>query len=386
MERIEAEHPRPRHFLLHLSDPHLLGGPDPLHGVVDSEALLMQLFDEVQASGARPEAVIFTGDLADQGEPEAYAKLRAIVEPACEDLGAKVIWAMGNHDNRANFRTGLLDQAGNDAPVDHSYFVNGLRVITLDTSVPGLPPRRGEPRPAGLARRASWPPRPRTAPSWPCTTRRCRRVLDLAVLVELRDQAAPGRRRLRNSDVRAILAGHLHYSTTATFAGIPVSVASATCYTQDLNVPVGGTRGRDGGAGVQPGARLRAHGRALRGAAGRAPRRWASTSPRRKPQRRLAAAGIRIPEKAKRRGPATDVGSAARVHRHLSWQVAAATLAAAGSWLVPVRYFSQGALIGKYFSRKSVTSSARSSAGTSGKLPSLRQKKSMFRLASSLGR
>jgi 3',5'-cyclic-AMP phosphodiesterase len=70
-------------------------------------------------------------------------------------------------------------------------------------------------------------------------------VLDLSVLVELRDQ-----RRLadvvRGSDVRSILAGHLHYSTTATFAGVPVSVASATCYTQDLNVPVGGTRGRDG--------------------------------------------------------------------------------------------------------------------------------------------
>ena len=80
MERIEAEHPRPRHFLLHLSDPHLLGGPQPLHGVVDSEALLRQLFEEVHASGARPEAVIFTGDLADLGEPEAYAKLRAIVE------------------------------------------------------------------------------------------------------------------------------------------------------------------------------------------------------------------------------------------------------------------------------------------------------------------
>ena len=27
---------------------------------------------------------------------------------------------------------------------------------------------------------------------------------------------------------------------------MPVSVASASCYTQDLNVPVGGTRGRDG--------------------------------------------------------------------------------------------------------------------------------------------
>jgi len=30
------------------------------------------------------------------------------------------------------------------------------------------------------------------------------------------------------------------------FAGIPVSVASATCYTQDLTEYQGGTRGRDG--------------------------------------------------------------------------------------------------------------------------------------------
>ena len=106
MGLMEAEHPRPRHFLLHLSDPHLLGGSrTAAAGKVDSDALLQQLFDEVRASGARPEAVIFTGDLADRGEPEAYAKLRAIVEPACKALGAKVIWAMGNHDNHANFRT-----------------------------------------------------------------------------------------------------------------------------------------------------------------------------------------------------------------------------------------------------------------------------------------
>ena len=70
-------------------------------------------------------------------------------------------------------------------------------------------------------------------------------VLDLAALVELRDQAGLAEV-LEGSDVRSILAGHLHYSSTATFAGVPVSVASATCYTQDLNVPVGGTRGRDG--------------------------------------------------------------------------------------------------------------------------------------------
>lgn len=244
MELIEAEYPRPGHVLLHLSDSHLLGGSEPLYGAVDSEAHLRQLFSEVHASKVRPDAVIFTGDLADQGEPGAYAKLRSIVEPACREMGARVIWAMGNHDDRANFRAGLFDQSDNDDPVDHSYFVNGLRIITLDTSVPGF--HHGElsgsqldwlrselatPAPDGTILALHHPPVPS--------------VLDLSILVELRGQAALADV-VRNSDIRTILGGHLHYSTTAMFAGVPVSVASASCYTQDLNVPQGGTRGRDG--------------------------------------------------------------------------------------------------------------------------------------------
>ena len=310
MELIEAEHPRPRHFLLHLSDPHLLGGPERLHGVVDSDSMLQQLFDEVRASGARPEAVVFTGDLADRGEPEAYAKLRAIVEPACRAMGAKVIWAMGNHDNRANFRTGLLDQPADDAPVDHSYFINGLRIITLDTSVPGfhhgeLSPAQLEwlaaeletPAPDGTILALHHPPVPS--------------VLDLAVLVELRGQAALAGV-LRNSDVRTILGGHLHYSTTATFAGIPVSVASATCYTQDLNVRVGGTRGRDGGQAfnlVHVYEHTIVHSVVLLGDS--PPVGELVTAD--EAQRRLSAAGITIPRQAKLEDPARIPG-----HRRLT--------------------------------------------------------------------
>ncbi|MDR7084581.1 3',5'-cyclic AMP phosphodiesterase CpdA [Arthrobacter ginsengisoli] len=301
MELMEAEHPRPRHFLLHLSDPHLLGGSAPLHGVVDCDALLQQLFDEVRASGARPEAVIFTGDLADQGEPEAYAKLRAIVDPACKAMGAKVIWAMGNHDNRAHFRTGLLDLPADDDPVDHSYYINGLRIITLDTSVPGyhhgevspeqlewLEAELSTPAPDGTILALHHPPVPS--------------VLDLAVLVELRDQAALAGV-LRNSDVRTILGGHLHYSTTATFAGIPVSVASATCYTQDLNVPVGGTRGRDGGQAfnlVHVYEHTIVHSVVL---LGDTPAVGELVSAE-ETQRRISAAGIRIPSRARPEDPA----------------------------------------------------------------------------------
>jgi 3',5'-cyclic-AMP phosphodiesterase len=74
-------------------------------------------------------------------------------------------------------------------------------------------------------------------------------LLDLAVKVELQDQQQLAAV-LAGSEVRTVLAGHLHYSTTAMFAGIPVSVASATCYTQDLVVQSGAMRSRDGAQAV----------------------------------------------------------------------------------------------------------------------------------------
>jgi 3',5'-cyclic AMP phosphodiesterase CpdA len=213
---------------------------------------------------------------------------------------------MGNHDDRANFRAGLLDQAGNDDPVDQSYFINGLRIITLDTSVPGF--HHGELSPAQL----EWLAAELSTPAPDGTVLALHHppvpsVLDLAVLVELRGQSALAGV-LRNSDVRTILGGHLHYSTTATFAGIPVSVASATCYTQDLSVPVGGSRGRDSGQAfnlvhvyehtivhsvVQVGDTLPSVGEFVTAEETR---------------RRIAAAGIRIPRQARLEDPAKTPG------------------------------------------------------------------------------
>lgn len=295
MDLRTAEHPRPHHFILHMSDTHLMGGPELLYGAVDSEARLRQVFAELEASGSRPQAIVFTGDLADRGEPEAYTKLRAIVEPAARNLGAQVIWAMGNHDDRAAFRSELLREPAAATPVDRSYDVEGLRIITLDSTVPGhhygeisheqlvwLANELLTPAPYGTILALHHPP-------VPC-------VQDLAVLVELRDQNRLADV-LRGTDVRAILAGHLHYSTSALFAGIPVSVASATCYTQDLAYDDGGTRGRDGAQAynlvhvyedtvvhsVVPIGSYSAVG---------------ETVPREETRRRLEAAGVRIAEAA----------------------------------------------------------------------------------------
>jgi Icc protein len=234
-------------FLLHLSDTHFVGGNRLLYGEVDVRARLGQLLDESFRSGARPEAVIITGDLADAGEAEAYRDVRDALREF-ERRGARLIWLMGNHDDPRHFRYEIFDDHEGRAPLYGSHFVGGLRIIALDTSVRGF--HHGEVGTAQLEwlsselkRKASegtilamhHPP--------------IRLVQPLARTTELRDMDALADV-VRGSDVRLILAGHLHTSSHGLFAGIPVSVASATSYSQDTNVLVGGSRGRDGAQSV----------------------------------------------------------------------------------------------------------------------------------------
>jgi 3',5'-cyclic AMP phosphodiesterase CpdA len=242
----KAEYPAAERVLLHLSDTHLRAPGPQLFNLVDGRRHLAQALRTIEESGIRPDGIVFTGDLVDLGEHDAYAALREMVDPFAERLGAPVFWVMGNHDDRAAFRASLVDDGAADrqAPIDRVDELDGLRLITLDTSVPGahhgelrqeqldwLATELATPAPLGTILAMHHPPVPS--------------VLPLAASVELRDQ-----RRLaavvKGTDVRGIIAGHLHYSTFATFAGIPVSVASSTCYAQDLTVPVGGSRPQDG--------------------------------------------------------------------------------------------------------------------------------------------
>ncbi|MCW3491847.1 phosphodiesterase [Microbacterium sp. SSM24] len=241
---LSAEYPNPERILLHISDTHLRAHGSRLFDLVDASERLARALAAIEASGIRPDAVVFTGDLADLGEPGAYAELRALVDPFAARIGARVFWVMGNHDDRDGFRRALLDEPGGTAPVDAVAELDGLRVVTVDSTVPGhhhgeltdaqlawLSDVLATPAPLGTIVAMHHPPVPS--------------VLPLAASVELRGQGRLAAV-LRGTDVRAIIAGHLHYSTFATFAGIPVSVASSTCYAQDLTVPTGGTRPQDG--------------------------------------------------------------------------------------------------------------------------------------------
>jgi len=235
-----GQHRPPTHLVAHFSDPHLLAGGRPQFGLVDSTGHLVAALEQLERSDIRPDAIVFTGDLADLGEEDAYVRLRDIVTPVVERIGARLIWCMGNHDERAPYARVLFgaEPTGGDAgvpPQDRVYDVRGLRIVALDSSVPGY--HHGEldaaqldwlrdvlatPAEHGTLIALHHPPIP--SPLDP-----------LMGVIELQDQAAFAAA-IRGSDVRGVLGGHLHYSTHSTFAGVPVSVASATCYTMALGL------------------------------------------------------------------------------------------------------------------------------------------------------
>jgi 3',5'-cyclic AMP phosphodiesterase CpdA len=227
-----GQYPPAGHVLAHISDTHLLGEGRALYGKVPVEQRLASLLARLEACPIVPDALVFTGDLTDLGEADAYRRLRAVVDPVATRLGAEVVWVMGNHDERAAYASLLFDEGETDAPQDRVHDVRGLRVISLDTTVPGY--HHGEITSSQL----EWLTRVLSTPARhgsilamhhpPVPT-----PLEVMAVLELHDQPALAEV-LRGSDVRLILGGHLHYSTHSLFAGIPVSVAAATCYTLDL--------------------------------------------------------------------------------------------------------------------------------------------------------
>jgi Icc protein len=201
-----GQHPHPGHVIAHLSDPHLLTRLQ--YGAIDTEAHLERALERLGRITPRPQALVFTGDLADLGEPKAYARLREIVEPAAAAWGAQVIWTMGNHDDRAAYSLGLFDSLSSE-PQDRVYDVAGLRVIALDSTVPGwhhgelsgsqlewLAAELATPAEHGTILALHHPPIP--VP-----------LVPIAAVIELLDQERLAEV-VRGSDVRAIVGGHFH--------------------------------------------------------------------------------------------------------------------------------------------------------------------------------
>jgi 3',5'-cyclic AMP phosphodiesterase CpdA len=119
-------------LIAQVTDIHLGFQPD------DPAELNRKRFDEVIAAllalTPRPDLLLATGDLTEHGSPSSYATLKSVVD--C--LPFPVLFAIGNHDDRGNFRAAFPDvPALPSGHVQYAVAHGPLRFVVLDTLAEG---------------------------------------------------------------------------------------------------------------------------------------------------------------------------------------------------------------------------------------------------------
>lgn len=234
------------HRILHLSDTHMTATGFDADGVDAAASLRRILTDARHLDGL--DLVMVSGDIADDGSTAGYAVTREIVGDFAARRGIPHVYTTGNHDDRGNFAqvlgTGHLAAGGTGtgrgwaggterAAVSD---VNGLRVITLDSLIPGsthgvisaaqlrwLGGVLAESAPAGSVIAFHHPP-VQVPTSVFVATGGLRNADELVGVVS-------------GSDVQAILCGHYHVQLAGHLGGVPVWVTPGVVTRLDLTAP-----------------------------------------------------------------------------------------------------------------------------------------------------
>ena len=221
--------PGARPFLLvQLSDPHIGADwvdADPVAGLAAAVASVRSLLPE-------PDAVLISGDLADHAAAAEDEQLRQLMAP----LDAPLYVLAGNHDDRRALHRHFGVPGADGEPVQYAVDLGALRLVVLDSTRPGEDPGALD------AERLAWldatltaapealtlvamhhPPLRTGSPAW-----------DEIGLPD-DDRLALGTVLDRHSQVRRLVAGHVHRGITAELAGRPVLSVPSTYVQGRLN-------------------------------------------------------------------------------------------------------------------------------------------------------
>ncbi|WP_330342649.1 metallophosphoesterase family protein [Streptomyces sp. NBC_00557] len=233
--------------ILHLSDTHLdrSGGPD--EDGADGTAALVRLLGELGQLDDL-DAVVVTGDVADDGSHEAYTRAHDLLSGYASRRGANVFYTTGNHDERTAFADVLgsghvqpeVVYEGAAGERAAATTVHGWRLITLDTLVPGkgygrldagqlnwLRELLASPAPLGTVLAFHHPPVALDVD--------VQRALGLHNSAELAEA-------IRGTDVQLILCGHFHLQILARLEQATVWVTPGVVSRIDLTARPGTER------------------------------------------------------------------------------------------------------------------------------------------------
>lgn len=219
-----------------MSDLHVVPEGE-LSMTLDTGARLEQAVDAVIARYRDADFCILAGDLTDLGQPSAYERLKIIIAR----LPIPVHITLGNHDHRPSFLSVFGDHfVAETGKVDKVIDLKGYRIIVLDSSEPG--------RVDGVleATQIAW------------LRARLAEAMDRPVVVILHHNAnalhieSDDIRILEpdafiaalksHPDIRQVIAGHVHLTSTATFRGLPFTTLSGGHYSctvdQEPRIPM----------------------------------------------------------------------------------------------------------------------------------------------------
>jgi 3',5'-cyclic AMP phosphodiesterase CpdA len=214
-----------------LSDLHL-GPPGAAVNGLDPAARLAAAVHAINRDHTNADFVLLAGDLADLGERAAYEVLR----DQLAGLSMPCHITLGNHDDPEAFLSvfgaDLLDPA---ARVSKVIDQGGYRVILLDTTTPGT---HGG---ALCAARKDW------------LASKLDEALDRPVIVvmhhhanvlslpvddiPLADGAGFARLLKRHPDVRMVISGHVHLTTSGVWHGVPMTTLGGSHYSVNAHLP-----------------------------------------------------------------------------------------------------------------------------------------------------
>jgi 3',5'-cyclic AMP phosphodiesterase CpdA len=208
-------------LLLQISDPHIGASWDG----ADPDEALLRAVEAILSLPDRPDALLVSGDLTDNGAPEEYQRVRELLAPL--DLHPHVL--PGNHDLRGPLREAFGLPGEGEEPVSYAVDLGPLRLVCLDSIVPGaeggsLDGGRVEWLDAALAE----------APGTPTVVALHHPPLQTEIPTFERIGLAPDSRAAlaevlaRHPQVTRIVAGHVHRAIVAELAGRAVVTVPST--------------------------------------------------------------------------------------------------------------------------------------------------------------
>ncbi len=214
-----------------LSDLHLGPAGAAVNGL-DPAARLAAAVTAINRDHANADFVAIAGDLADLGEAAAYEVLRDTLAP----LTVPCHITLGNHDRAEAFLSVFgPDLAHLEAKVSRVIDLDGYRVILLDTTTPGTH--------AGAlcdGRRDWLAARLDEALDRPVIVvmHHHANVLSLPVdEIPLADGGGFARLLKRHPDVRMVISGHVHLTTSGVWHGVPMTTLAGGHYSVNAHLP-----------------------------------------------------------------------------------------------------------------------------------------------------